>query len=196
MKKKIVILGLALVLAFALGIGGTLAWLTAQTGTVTNTFTTSDITVELKETKTDFKMIPGYTIAKDPKVTVTTDSEECWLFVKVEESTNFDSYLTYEMADGWTAGKGDKTETNPTADGIPTNVYYRKVETAHIGTAYSVLKDDKVTVKDTVTKAMMESAKTSQPTLSFTAFASQLNKNATEEFTAAEAWEVLNPPTT
>ena len=61
MKKK----GLALILALTLltvGIvAGTLAWLTAKSDTVTNTFTTSDIKVELKETTgTEYKMIPGY----------------------------------------------------------------------------------------------------------------------------------------
>ena len=50
MKKK----GLALVLALTLlvvgAVAGTLAWLTAKSDTVVNTFTTSDITVKLKET--------------------------------------------------------------------------------------------------------------------------------------------------
>ena len=50
MKKK----GLALILALTLlvvgVVAGTLAWLTAKSDVVTNTFTTSDIKVELKET--------------------------------------------------------------------------------------------------------------------------------------------------
>lgn len=100
MKKSFALI-LALVLVVGCVVGGTVAWLTATSDTVTNTFTTSDIKVQLKETKTNFKMIPGYTIEKDPKATVLAGSEECWLFVKLEKSTNFDSYLTYEMADGW-----------------------------------------------------------------------------------------------
>lgn len=176
--------GLALMLALVLlvggVVGGTLAWLTAKSDTVTNTFTTSDITVELKETKTDFKMIPGYTIDKDPKATVVSGSEECWLFVKLEKSENFDQYLTYEMADGWTLVEGQ------------TNIYARKVESANIGTPYSVLKNDQVTVKDEVTKDMMTTAKTSQPTLTITAYASQLHKNATEDFDALTAWNNIN----
>lgn len=176
MKKKVLILVLALALALTAVVGGTLAWLTATSDEVVNTFTTSDIKVELKETKTDFKMIPGYTIAKDPKATVLSGSEECWLFVKLEKSANFDSYLTYDMADGWTLVEGQ------------TNVYARKVESADIGTAYSVLKGDQVTVKGDVTKDMMTAAANNQPTLTITAYASQLHKNATEDFTAAEAW--------
>lgn len=167
---------LALMLVVGCVVGGTLAWLTANSDTVTNTFTTSDISVELEETKTDFKMVPGCTIEKDPKATVLSGSEECWLFVKLEKSENFGQYLTYEMADGWTQVEGQ------------TNIYAREVESADIGTAYSVLKGDQVSVLGSVTKQMMETAKTSQPTLKVTAYASQLHKNATEEFTAEEAW--------
>ena len=68
MKKKTLALLAALVLVIGCIIGGTLAWLTAKSDVVTNTFTTSDITVELKETTgTQYKMIPGYAIRKDPK---------------------------------------------------------------------------------------------------------------------------------
>ena len=51
MKKKIVSLVLVFALALALGIGGTVAWLTAQTQSVVNTFTIGDINIELDETK-------------------------------------------------------------------------------------------------------------------------------------------------
>ena len=183
MKKK----GLALVLALALmvvgAVAGTLAWLTAKSDTVTNTFTTSDIKVKLEETTgTNYKMIPGYTIRKDPQATVLTGSEECYLFVKLDKSTNFETYLTYEMDEGWTLVPDE------------TNVYYRKVQTADIGTAYSVLKGDKVTVKGEVTKAMMDDLTTETlPKLTVTAYASQLHENATTEFDAAEAWANVNP---
>ena len=70
-----------------------------STEAVTNTFTTSDINIELKETKNHFQMIPGWNIEKDPKVTVKTGSEACYLFVKLEKSTNFDTFMTYEMAE-------------------------------------------------------------------------------------------------
>lgn len=196
LSSKGIALMMALVLMVGGVIGGTVAWLTATSDTVTNTFTTSDIKVELKETKgslnsvtgnREFKMIPGYTIEKDPKATVVSGSEECWLFVKLEKSANFDSYLTYKMADGWMPLTKDKDNKD-----ITDLVFYRKVESANIGTAYSVLKGDQVTVKGVVTKAMMETAKTTKPTLTVTAYASQLNKNATEDFSAAEAWANIN----
>lgn len=189
MRKK----GLALVLALALmvvgAVAGTLAWLTATSDTVTNTFTTSDIKVELKETKGDdaadgktFKMIPGYAIEKDPKAKVLDGSEDCFLFVKLEKAGNFDTYLEYTIADDW---------TQLTGEGIPDAVYYRTVKGNQIGEAYSVLKGDQVTVKGTVTKADMEALNkdsAAKPTLTITAYASQLHKNATEDFDAATAW--------
>ena len=185
MKKKTLALLLSLVLVFGVVAGGTLAWLTAKSDVVTNTFTTSDIKVELKETTgTEYKMIPGYTISKNPKATVLTGSEECYLFVKLEKSANFDNFMTYEIAAGWTELTG--------VEGV-TGVYYRKVLSNEIGTEFNVLKDNQVTVKYTVTKANMNALTTeTYPTLTVTAYASQLHKNATENFTAAEAWANAN----
>ena len=189
MKKKTLALLLSLVLVFGVIAGGTLAWLTAKSDTVTNTFTTSDIKVELKETTgASYKMIPGYTISKNPKATVLTGSEECYLFVKLEKSAGFDTYLEYAIASDWTQLTKDKDGND-----ITDLIYYRQVLTADIGTAYSVLANDQVTVKSSVTKADMN-ALTAQtyPTLTVTAYASQLHKNATEDFTAAEAWANAN----
>ena len=187
MKKKGLTLVLALTLLVVGVVAGTLAWLTAKSDVVTNTFTTSDIKVELKETTTEYKMIPGYTIKKDPKATVLTGSEECYLFVKLEKSENFDTYLEYVIADGWTK-----------LDSVTDTVYYRVVDGTNnkIGTAYSVLKDDQVTVNGSVTKEQMnalDNGTAVKPTLTFTAYASQLHKNATTKFTANEAWANVNP---
>lgn len=182
MKKKGLAMVLALVLLAVCAVSGTLAWLTAKSDTVINTFTTSDIKVELTETNETYKMVPGYDIHKDPKAKVLAGSEECYLFVKLDKSQNFDTFLTYEMAEGWTLVPSE------------TNVYFRKVLTADIGTAYSVLANDQVTVKGEVTKAMMDGLTTETlPKLTVTAYASQLHKNATTEFTAAEAWANVTP---
>ena len=196
MKKKGLAMVLALVLLAVCAVSGTLAWLTAKSDEVTNTFTASDIEVKLDETKgttvtggKEFKMIPGYTIGKDPKATVLAGSEECYLFVKLEKSTNFDTYLEYAIADGWTKLTTDKDGNN-----ITDLIYYRKVLTNDIGTAYSVLANDQVTVKGEVTKAMMDGlTKETLPKLTVTAYASQLYKSAGVEFTAAEAWANVNP---
>ena len=181
----------ALVLVIGCGAGGTLAWLNAKTEEVKNTISTSDIGVTLGETTNTYKMVPGWTIAKDPKATVTSGSEDCYLFVKVEKSNNFDTYMDMAIDSQWTALEDQ------------TGVYYIKIdEDSEKNVAYNVLGEGKVTyenveyawadnqvlVKPTVTEAMMKTAKTSQPTLTFTAYAVQLMKNNTTEFTAAEAW--------
>ena len=49
MKKRVVIFALALVLVFGCAVGGTLAWLTASTTPVVNTFTFGKITLTLEE---------------------------------------------------------------------------------------------------------------------------------------------------
>lgn len=175
---------LALVLVIGCAVGGTVAWLTAQTEPVVNTFTYGDINIDLTETNETYKMVPGYDIHKDPKATVLDGSEECYLFVKLDESTNFKNYMTYEMDEGWTVVPDE------------TNVYFRKVLTANIGTAYSVLKNNQVTVKGEVTKAMMDGLTTETlPKLTVTAYASQLHKNDTEDFSPDAAWKNVNPTT-
>lgn len=177
MKKKVLSI-VAVVLVLCCAIGGTLAWLTDKTDPVVNTFTVGDINIELTESENlDLKMVPGNTITKDPKVTVQAGSEKCWLFVKVEKSANFDQYLTYAPANGWELVTGE------------TNVYARKVTTADFDTAFSVLRNDQVTVKSDVTEVMMEGLNTANyPTLTITAYATQLHKSATEDFTAVDAW--------
>ena len=185
-------------------VGGTVAWLTATDDAVTNTFSVSDIGVELEETTTEYKMIPGWDIAKDPKAWVTEGSEDALLFVKVEESENFDDFMTYAIATGWNPlGETD-------ADGKAVNgVYYREITSTQMGkaNAASILAGDKVTVKDDVTKEDMEADDFTAPTLTFTAYAHQLwetNKPTdmtdtdavdAAKFDPADAWANLNPST-
>lgn len=193
--KKTLTMVLAFALIFALGIGATLAWLTATSGSVTNTFTTSDINITLTESDNlNLKMVPGHTITNDPKVTVVAGSEPCYLFVKVEKSTNFDSFMTYEMADGWL----------PLNDANNDGIYYREVAALTSNQEFPVLKNNQVQVKSSVTKDMMNKigegeGKVAAPTLTFTAYASQMykNSNATDnKFTPAEAWANVQPAPT
>ena len=185
MKKKGLALVLALTLLVVCVVAGTLAWLTAKSDTVVNTFTTSDVSITLTEeaggTSKEFKMVPGCTITKDPKVTVKAGSEKCYLFVKIAESDNFSSFMTYTVAAGWTP----LNDTNN--DGVADDgVYYRVVEASNADQEFAVLKDNQVTVKDTVTKADMNGlTESTYPKLTFTAYASQFSKSNTESFTAA-----------
>lgn len=190
--------GLVLVLALALIVGvaggATFAWLTAKSDTVTNTFTYGDINITLAEnTGSDYKIIPGVDIEKDPLVTVKAGSEACWLFVKVEEEdwptlTYVDGEkpvrkVKYDIADGWTKGDG----TN-----IPANVYYREVDAKDAAQEFPVLKDNKITVSNTLTKIDINEKLTGTPKLSITAYAIQ--KDGMD--TAAQAWAAITGTTT
>ncbi len=180
--------GLILVLALALivgvAVGATFAWLTAETDPVVNTFTYGDINITLAEnTGSDYKIIPGVNIAKDPKVTVKAGSEACWLFVKVEEENwpefaDGEGKVNYGIADGWTKGDG--------TNNIPANVYYREVAANDADQEFPVLKDNKITVSDTLTKIDI-SGLSATPKLSITAYAIQ--KDGMD--TAAKAWAAI-----
>lgn len=183
LSGKLVVAMLAVTLLIGCAIGGTVAWLTAQTTPVVNTFTYGDINIELTETKPEnkqAKIIPGVNIEKDPKVTVKANSEACWLFVKVEEAGKFvTDKVTYSIDTGWTKLTG--------VTGVD-NVYYREVGAVTADTDFAVLKDNKVTVSDTLTKEDIQNI--TNPTLTFTAYAVQKDGIAD----AATAWAKV--PTT
>lgn len=211
MKKSVSMKTLVLLLAVMLliggTIGGTLAYLATKSSEVKNTFTASDINIELAETKpaeNTAKMVPGDTIEKDPKVTVKQGSEPCYLFVKIDAANgvvpkqadetkynNATDFVAYEVADGW---------TKLTGDDITDEVYYREVkntdsskadEALTVDKEFGILKDNKVQVLSSVTKGMMDSLKAENATkltLTFTAYAVQL-ANVTN---ATTAWEQAN----
>ena len=185
MKKKLTMV-VSLLLVMALSIGGTVAYLTDKTDAIKNTFTIGNVKIDLTETDVEnnetplansYKMIPGNEIAKDPKVTVEAGSEACWLFVKIEKSKDFDTYITSAIADGWTQLSG--------VDGV----YYIDQAAVTADTPYSVLKGDKVTVNTAVTQAMMDAIadKTvAEPTMTITAYAIQKAGFTTVEAAWAE----------
>ena len=172
-------------------VGGTIAWLVDKTDAVVNTFTYGDINIELKETDTndgdnnpltnEYKMMPGQEIEKDPVLTVKKGSEDCWLFVKLEKSDDakFDDFMTFTVAEGWTALDG--------ADGV----YYREVAATDVADddlSFGIIKDNKVSVWDTVTKEDLNqlTENNKYPKLTVTGYAVQKAGMAT----AADAWAV------
>ena len=167
MKKRSVALLCAVMMIVGIAAGGTIAWLTDHTAEVKNTFTVGNIDIDLTETTTDYKMTPGKTIAKDPKVTVEAGSEASYVFVKVDESTDpkLSDYISYTIDADWK--RVDGTE----------NVYYREVAATEADVSFDVLDGNEVTVKDTVTKDMMDALEAKgedyRPTLTFTAYAIQ-----------------------
>ena len=170
-------------------IGGSLAWLMTSTEPIVNVFTYGDIRITLTETKGEelsdgryFKMTPGKVIEKDPKISVLADSEDCWLFVKIEESSDkaLSDYIEYAIADGWTALNG--------VDGV----YYREVSNSSDAQTFSVLKDDKVSVKGSLTLEMLQVLNSSNyPKMTFTGYAVQRDMSIDAIDSAAEAWALI-----
>lgn len=87
--------------------------------------------------------------------------------------------VTYEIANGWTALTGH------------TGVYYRAVDAVTADTSFDVLKENQVTVSDTLTKEDIKGI-TTNPTLTFTAYAVQKDGITT----AANAWAKIPATTT
>ena len=128
-KTKALALALCAVLLVVSTVFVTMAYLTSKTDVVTNTFTVGKVTITLDEAdvKSDgtyesdvnarvdantYKLIPGHTYIKDPTVHVDDESEDCWLFVKVEnglanaEAEGATSIASQMAAKGWTKVDG------------------------------------------------------------------------------------------
>lgn len=188
---KPAVLALSMVLMISSVASGSLAWLTAETHTITNTFTYGDIWLDLQETDADgdgdpnnnrYEMNPGADIAKDPWVTVFKNSKDSWVFVELIESANFDEFMEYAIADGW---------TKLLEEGTTRVVYYREVCEASADQSFIVLKDNQVHVKDTVTKEQFE-ALTYYPTLQIKAYAVQKDEAINS---ADAAWQIITTGT-
>ena len=82
----------------------------------------------------------------------------------VEGNNTFDTnkkFVTYEIADGWTALTG--------VDGV----YYRAVDPKDSNQEFAVLNGDKVVCNSNADSDDLEAAETNKPTLAFTAYAIQ-----------------------
>lgn len=180
MKKKLTMIA-AVAMAFCIGIGGTLAYLTAKTSTITNTFTVGNVAITLTETGAEnnaksYKVSPGSSYAKDPTVTVTANSDKCYVFVKVDATNAND--ISWSVRNGWTQLGND-------------SVWYQIVDTSTAAQAFPILTagtgtgeaNGHVTVANTVTNSSLDA------TLAFTAYAIQyegFENNASGAWTAVQ----------
>ena len=199
-STKIVTILLALALLVCCGIGGTVAWLMDSTEAVTNTFTIGDINLTLVKTPygtsteeegNHYPLIPGNTYNKDPKVTVLANSEDCYLFVKMDKVNDPDTYLDFTFNNaGWTTYDGEE------------GIYYRVVTKSASDQSWDLLTASKdtegntytITVKKNIVKKgsstdtdTIEMPDTT-PQLVFTAYAVQ-----TANLSLAEAWKLVDP---
>ena len=193
-KSKLFIVTISILSVCSFLIGTSVAWLSSKTDEVINTFTYGDINIKIEETDTkdndnneftnEYKMLPGNKITKDPKVTVLANSEDSYLFVEIKESENFKDFMKYELVEGWTLVEGTE------------NVYVKEVTKSDKDQEFFVLKDNTVTVLESVTKAMLndldKDGQTNYPTLSFTAYAVQRDSKIEAIDTAVEAWSIVS----
>lgn len=197
-RNVLLIVSMMLVVAMA-SIGGTLAWLTASTTEIVNTFSASDIEITLTESKKPDgtalgsdawvgKMVPGEKYAKDPKVTVTSKTDvDVYLFV--EFTATDATYISYTSnlteANGWYKLTG--------VSGVD-NVWYRTVTASNTDQSWYLLAGEGtekyqngfVQVSTDVTKLNMTDA--AKAKLTYKAYAiQQAGSN-----NASEAWTKLS----
>lgn len=137
MKAKAMLLGLCAALLVAVTVLGAVAFLTSE-AQVTNTFTVGRVSIILDEARVDlngsrltgsaagrdsantYKLIPGHSYVKDPTVHVAADSEDCWLFVKLENGLK--AIVASDSSDGVKSIEEQMTEKGwsctDTANGI------------------------------------------------------------------------------
>lgn len=119
--RKALLIALCAIALVAASVMGTIAYLTSTTEVVENTFTVGNVKITLDEAKVDtagnavegadrvqeneYHLIPGSTYTKDPTVHMDTNSEDAWLFVKVENGIadiEAGTTIAQQMAANWT----------------------------------------------------------------------------------------------
>lgn len=156
MNKKL-ITAASIALAACVAIGGTIAYLTDKTDTITNTFTVGNVDITLteegaKDHAQNFHVYPGEVKDKIAYVEVEEGSENCFVYVKAE-AENMDE-ISWGMSDDWTLVTGEDDVW-----------YYNKSVT--VETSLYLLDGNHVTVGENVTEFEQV------PTLKFTAYAVQ-----------------------
>lgn len=173
---------LAVVLIVGISVGGTLAWLTATTGPVTNTFTVGDINITLAETTpANYKIVPGGESDKNPTITVVKGSENCYVYVTVENNV---------VLNGKVVATPDINPTNWSV--VQTNVNktlyrYKNVVATNATNDQTLPVFTKVSYSDTITKSNI--AALTNTTIVINGFAHQSdNTNQSVADAAAIAW--------
>lgn len=218
MRKYLIVVACIAMIA-GVAIGGTIAWLQDATNNITNTFTPSNITVNLEETgatgETDktqgFQFVPSKNLDKDPKVTASSNVPY-YVFVKVlpegwakDTSDNY-LYTIYGKDDNDANKVSCKVDnkkwtylTDGTENGKTFYVYYATVNSANGGTFEGYVLEgganDTIKVLGTLTDEDMENSDISTISLKFTAYAMQMT-DGDGNFDAVTAWNTMNGTST
>ncbi|MBQ7104630.1 MAG: hypothetical protein IJN90_02110 [Bacilli bacterium] len=190
-KSKSIILTVTLVIVLLLVVGTTYAWLTSRTTLLSNTFTYGDIEISIRESDTNdgdedlntnsYVIMPGANITKDTKVVVKANSEDCYLFIRIDKENDFDNYMTYSLESNW-------KELEEYA-----GIYYMEVDKSGEEQTFNVIKDNIIKVKTDLTYADIRNI-TSYPTMMISAYAVQRNEDMDAINSPKEAWELAYNP--
>lgn len=201
MKKtsKALLLSLCAVLLVTASVLGTVAWLTDQ-AEVTNTFTVGNVGISLDEAKVnedgeklenaervqenEYKLMPGRTYTKDPTIHVDDNSEDCYLFVKIEngiddiETDTYGKTVAEQMSNNNWASIIDGKET--------IYVYYQDGNPAVVSAETDVTIFENFTIGEDVNNL----ASYADSNIKVTAYAIQAD--GFENKTAGEIWAAIN----
>lgn len=204
-KLKVLLTLVCAVLLVAVSVMSTMAYLTS-TAEVKNTFTVGNVSIKLDEAPVDadgkatngdrvnentYKLLPGHEYTKDPIVHVVSNSEDCYLFVKVvneiiaiEDSTN--TVASQMTAKGWKAvdGQTGLYVYVGTTDGA--------TEPLAVEAGSNITVFEKIKVAGTVDNETL--AGYANKTITVTAYAVQ--KDGFEGKTASEIWTATFGATT
>ncbi len=211
MKKKLLIMSVAMVLVCAFAVGMTIAYLTS-TDEVVNTFTVGNVRIKLDEAAANpdgslvpnadrvkansYKLIPGHTYNKDPMVTVLQGSERSYIkmTVTVTKSAELDAIFGEDGANLMSIFKGyDETtwiyKYNTENTGKNTRTYefwYKEPVAASTADVPLDALFDSITVPGTITNTQLGTIE--GMTITVNAYAIQADGFATPE----AAWAAYN----
>ncbi len=185
-SKKLKITGVALLLAAFAGVAPTIAWLSDSTETVVNYFDGGAIALTLDESAVDthgniisgadrvaenhYTYVAGATLSKDPTVTVLADSEDCYVYVLVDNTLPEDLFTLNIDTENW--------EAVGTVDGATIYRYKQVVSSSSEDTVLPAIFTT-VTVSENLTAADVSSLGTK--TVKVTAWAVQAAELSQED---------------
>lgn len=196
LKKRIFTVCLIALVA-AVSVGSTYSWLSMKSNTVVNTFAGGTISLSVDETEVDaygnptgdgsnrtqtgnsYKFVAGSVMTKDPTVTVLAGSEECYVYMCVQNELSSDLF-EIDYSDEWTLVKSSDDETikvyryNNTVDASNSDVKLPSLFTT-------------ITVSDELTPTDVENIGTAK--LDITSYAVQteaITQNEADKLAAAQ----------
>ena len=182
-RMRPLIILFVIIMLLITSVSGTIAWLKSESNTLFDIFTYGDINIEITENKEDsnnYELYPGKEIKKDTVITVNALSENCYIFIKINETANLGDYITYSLVETWKQLEGFE------------DVYYQEVSKSDSDQTFSIIKDNILKVKSDLTKVSLNALnENNYPKLTITGYAIQRNSNLEGINTPSDAWSIV-----